>query len=55
MIYIVDVTPYILGMDGAKYSLVGTCEFFAINKFSPIMTGIYIMVSINNDRFSLRL
>ena len=28
MIYIVSVTPYILGADGAKNPLVGACELF---------------------------
>ena len=28
MVYIVDVTPYIPGVDGAKNSLVGACELF---------------------------
>ena len=49
MMYIVSVTPYILGADGVKNSLVGACEFFAINIFSPIMAGIYIMVSIGEQ------
>ena len=45
-IYIASGTPYIPGADGAKNSLVGACELFTNDRFSPIMTGICIMVSI---------
>ena len=33
--YIASVTPYIPGVDGTKNSLVGACEYFTINRFSP--------------------
>ena len=54
-VYMAGVTPYIPGVDGVKNSLVGACELFAVHKFSPIITGIYIMVSYSNDRFLPRL
>ena len=33
MMYIVSVTPYIPGVDGAKNSLVGACELFHNQQF----------------------
>ena len=45
--YIMSVTPYIPGVDGAKNFFAGACEFFH-NQLIHIKdkTGIYKMVSI---------
>ena len=37
---------YIPRVDGAKILLLEHVNYFAINRFSPIVTGIYRMVNI---------
>ena len=48
-VYIVSVTPYIPGVDGVKILLLEHVNCFAINRFSPAMTGIYVKVSIGKQ------
>ena len=51
--YIVSVTPYIPGADGAKNSLVGACELFCNQQIlTKNMTGICIMVNTGEQSLS---